>query len=170
MTKQSLPIVLPAALLVLAACAADGSHEKAELAEIDARHAANLDRFHEAQEAFARRWKAPIELDFPGEGTLQIHECALQGYDEHVELFLNYSYVNTTGAPIDGVRVTIELVDPRTNAVRSEETRLNFPPLIPFLPEGSFTTVAHVPTRGLHLVPGWSWRMRAQRREHRASE
>ncbi|MBK7875240.1 MAG: hypothetical protein IPJ77_05750 [Planctomycetes bacterium] len=162
MMKPTLTLLLPVGLL-LAACASDASQKKLALAEIEARHATERSRLQDAQDAFARRWKAPFELEFPGEGTVQVHECALHGYEDHVEVFLDYSYVNTTGKPIDGVRIEIDLVDPRTGAARTEETRLTFPPLIPFLPESSFTTVAHVPTRGLHLVPGWEWRIRPQR-------
>lgn len=151
---------LPLLALALAACAADPSGKKLELAAIDARHRSEKAGLEQAQEAFRRRWKAPLELEFPGEGTIEILECALQGYDEHVELRLLYSYVNTTGKPIDGVRITYELVDPISGQVREDETMLRFPPLIPFVPESSFTTNVNIPTRGLHLQPGWEWRIR----------
>jgi hypothetical protein len=155
------PIAL-ASLLVLAACAAGPSDKKLELAEIEARHQAEKAGLEQAQDAFRRRWKAPFDLEFPGEGTIEIGECALQGYEDHVELRLLYTYVNTTGRPIDGVRIVFELVDPESGQVRAEETLLRFPPLIPFLPDSSFTTAVNIPTRGLHLRPGWEWRIRPQ--------
>ncbi len=162
-------IVVVASVLLAAGCESNRPDKKLEIAEIDAQHTREKAALERAQADFNRRWRAPFTLEFPRAGTIQIGECALQGYDEHVELYLDYTYVNTTGKPIDGVRISIELIDPRTGAVRSEETRLNFPPLIPFVPESSFTTAAHVPTRGLHLVDGWQWRIRAERIVRRAA-
>lgn len=154
----NLALLLP----LLAACASEQTQKKLALAEIDARHANERAVLESAQAQFTRRWKVPMELEFPGAGTVQIHECSLQGYEEHVELRLQYTYVNSTGRPIDGVRIAIDLVDPASGGVRTEETRLVFPPLIPFVPESSFTTAANIPTRGLHLREGWEWRMRVE--------
>lgn len=160
-------ILFTTSLTLLAACAADpygprGADAKQELDAIDARHSAEKSALERAQADFAKRWKAPFTLEFGDQGTIEVGDCALQGYDEHVELHLLYTYVNTTGRPIRGVRIVVELVDPDTHAALANEARLSFPPMFPFAPESSYTTAANVATRGVHLKPGWEWRIRPQ--------
>ena len=149
-------------LLGAVACDANEPNPKLEIAAIDAQHAREKAALERAQADFNRRWRAPFTLEFPGAGTIQIGECALQGYDEHVELRLRYTYINTTGAPIRGVRITVDLVDPVTKNVTSFDSTLHFPPLIPFEIDSSYTTTVNLPTRGLHLTPGWEWRIRPE--------
>lgn len=151
---------LPVLPMMLAACASEPSDAKLELQAIDERHAAEKSELAAAQSAFDHRWKAPFTLEFPGEGTIEVGECALQGYEEKVDLRLLYTYVNTTGRPIRGVRIEIELVDPRTHAVLEQDSTLSFPPMLPFVPESSYTTAVNIPTHGLHRLPGWEWRIR----------
>ena len=145
--------------LLLTACAAEGPDPKQELQAIDARHSSEKAALEKAQSDFAKRWTAPFTLEFGDQGTIEVGECVLQGYDPHVELRLLYTYVNTTGHPIRGVRIVIELVDPETHAVMAQDAQLTFPPMYPFAPESSYTTTANVPTRGVHLRPGWEWRI-----------
>lgn len=148
--------------LLLGACATDSAGKQHLLEEIDARHATEKARFEELQAAFARRWKTPFDLEFPGVGTITVLDCELEGYEGDVELRLHYTYYNSSGTPIRGVRIAIDLVDPESGGVRTEETRLHFPPLIPFAPDSSFTTAASIPLRGLHLRKGWEWRIRPE--------
>lgn len=155
-------IVVVSSVLLAAACESNRPDQKLEIAEIDAQHTREKAALERAQADFNRRWRAPFTLEFPRAGTIQIGECALQGYDEHVELRLRYTYINTTGAPIRGVRIVVDLVDPMTKDVTSFDSTLHFPPLIPFELDSSYTTTVNLPTRGVHLTPGWEWRIRPE--------
>lgn len=149
-------------LILLCGCSGDRRLQQSELAEISQHHQAELRQFETAQAEFARQNPMPKELDFPGEGMLLLHECTLEGYPGHEELWLRYTYVNTTGHVIDAARITLTLSDPATDTQWTEETNLELPLRFRLGPGSSYTTYMHVPTQGMHLSPQWQWKIRAE--------
>jgi hypothetical protein len=155
-------IVLLAALIACASCNSSGQRERDELGEISAHHDFDLQQFQEVQAEFARRNPTPRRIDFPGQGTVLVHESSLEGYPGREELWLRYSYVNTLDHTIDAARITITLSDPETRSEWTETTHLALPISFRLTPDSSYTTYAHIPTRGIHLHPSWSWSIRAE--------
>jgi hypothetical protein len=153
---------LPIAMCTLAGCSGDRELQHSELAEIAQHHDTDLYEFREAQAEFARDNPMPKRLEFPGEGTLLLHECTLEGYPGHEELWLRYTYVNTTGRVLDAARITLTISDPETHAEWSEDTKLILPLGFRLGPDSSYTTYVHVPTSGMNLHPHWQWKIRAQ--------
>ena len=145
----------------LVSCAGRGDRPT-ELDAISADHEFDVRQFQEAQSGFARRNPVPRRIDFPGQGTVLLHECSLQGYPGHVELWLRYTYVNTTGHTIDAANVTITMRDPRTHEEWSDSEHLALPITFRMTPDSSYTTYVHLSTRGIHLDPGWQWEIRAE--------
>jgi hypothetical protein len=160
--SSSLGWVASIGLLALTACSRDRAHQRRELDEISDQHASEVRELDEARAEFARKNPMPKKLEFPGQGTLLLHECTLEGYPGHVELWLRYTYVNTTGHTIDAARITLTLSDPARGEQWTDETELALPMLFRLGPESSYTTYTHVPTRGMHLDPGWKWEIRAE--------
>jgi hypothetical protein len=149
-------------LACLTGCSHDRELARNELNEISAQHEIELQEFKESQDEFLRRNPMPRKLEFAGQGTLLLHECTLEGYPGHEELWLRYTYVNTTGHTIDAARVTITLTNPETRAEWSDTTELTLPISFRLTPESSYTTYAHVPTHGVQSNPKWEWKIRAE--------
>lgn len=154
------PVLLFIGLGTLLACSGDRDHHRREIAEISERHDRELARFEEAKAEFARRNPVPAQLDFPGDGTILIHECEFQGYPGREEFRLLYTYVNTTGHVIDEARITLTLPGPDPDTQESREVRLKLPLGFRFNPDSSYTTHLQVPTHGSHLRPSWEWKIR----------
>ena len=154
-TRLAAALILGA--IVLSGCSHGQAARRRELSDISERHAQELSAFERAQAAFARTHPMPRRLDFPGAGTILLHECALQGRPARAELWLRYTYVNTTNRPIDAVLVTITIDDPAGEDGTGVEMPLELPLGFRFSPDSSYTTSIAVPTEGLHLDPGWSW-------------
>jgi hypothetical protein len=162
-TMMRLPLGAFAFVLVLlsSACSTEQDARHRELAEMSQQHAQDLAEFQEAQAAFARRNPTPSQRDFPGEGTILLHEVSLGGRPDRAELWLRYTYVNTTDHPIDEAVVTIAIHDPTDSARdHAEEMRLRLPLQFRFSPDSSYTTYIAIPTQGAHLSPSWSWDIR----------
>jgi hypothetical protein len=142
-------------------CASERDIRRREVAEISQLHAQELARFQEAQAAFARANPMPAQRDYPGHGTILLHEASLGGRPDRAELWLRYTYVNTTDHPIDEVLVAIAIHDPSDPARdHAEEMRLQLPLKFRFSPDSSYTTSLGIPTHGAHASKGWSWDIR----------
>jgi hypothetical protein len=146
---------------LLVGCSEDQALRHHELAEISERHAQELSSFQQAQAAFASDNPMPRQLDFGSQGTILLHEAALDGPPARAELWLRYTWVNTTDHLINEVLVTITIHDPTAGG---EDHGMDMPLRLPlkfrFSPDSSYTTSIQVPTEGLHLHPGWSWDIR----------
>jgi hypothetical protein len=154
-----------ASLLLLCApiassCSQDQAVRRRELTDIAHRHDQDLAALQAAQSAFLRANPAPRQLEFGQDGTLLIHEDALDGPLEHEQLWTRYTWVNTTDHAIDKVWITIRLLDPAGAEVEHVEMPLELPLKFRFSPDSSYTTSIGIPTGGLHLRPGWSWDIR----------
>lgn len=148
--------------LAAAGCSHSRELERGEIEAIAQRHDDELAAFHHEQLEFARRNPVPQQLDFPSDGTILIHECALAGYPGRAELRLQYTYVNTTGRTIDGAHVTIALRDPTRDVEWSQAMDLELPLSFRFSPGSSYTTHVELPTHDVQLQPGWTWRIRPE--------
>jgi hypothetical protein len=160
MTRISLPALGLLGVSVLASCSEDQALRRREVDEISAHHEQDLGEFHEAQAEFTRANPVPRQIDFGQDGTILIHACALDAPPEHAQLWLRYTYVNTTDHPIDEVMVTIRLNDPAGAAVKSVDMPLSLPLKFRFSPDSSYTTSIGIPTDGLHLQHDWSFDIR----------
>ena len=145
---------------IVSSCAQDEAARRRELTEISDRHAHDLAALQTAQASFERANPAPRQLGFGQDGTILIHEDALDGPLEHEQLWLRYTWVNTTAHTIDKVMITIRLLDPSGAEVEHVEMPLELPLKFRFSPDSSYTTSIGLPTGGLHLQPGWSWDIR----------
>lgn len=153
--------MLAGGAVTFSGCDADAAIRRRELNEISTHHARELAAFQDAQAVFARDNPAPRRLDFADDGTILIHENALDGPPARAEVWLRYTWVNTTDHPIDEARVAITLHDPSgVVADRGVEMPLKLPLMFRFTPDSSYTTSIGIPTEGLHLQPGWSWDIR----------
>ncbi len=156
---SSLWLALSAVFLV-SACSEDQAVRRRELTEISATHTHDLSAFQQAQSAFAQSNPVPRQLDFGQDGTILIHDCALDGPLEHEQLWMRYTWVNTTNHAIDKVLVTIRLVDPDGALVKQVDMPLELPLKFRFSPDSSYTTSVGLATDGAHSRAGWSWDIR----------
>ena len=163
-TSRSLavPLLLSIASIALAACTDDRDAKRRELDEIAASHQVELVQFEQAQAAFVRRNPMPRQLDFPGEGTILVDECSLEGFPEHEQLLLRFTYVNTTDHAIDEARITLTLWDQESGSKSSDELVLRLPLARGFSRDSSYTMSVHEPTHGIHLRPNWEWSITAR--------
>jgi hypothetical protein len=149
-------------LLTTPGCSRDRDLERHELEEISAHHDLDVRTFQEARAEFARKNPVPRRIELPGQGTIVLFECTLEGYPGREELWVRYMYVNTTGHSIDAARITIRASDPETRAEWTDSTELVNPMLFRLGPDSTFTTYAHLPLRGMQLHPKWEWSISAQ--------
>jgi hypothetical protein len=152
-------LALSGALLV-SACSEDREIRRRELTEISSHHAQDLTALQQAQSAFTQSNPVPRQLDFGKDGTILLHECALDGPLEREQLWMRYTWVNTTSHDIDKAVVTIRVLDPDGAEVEHVDMPLSLPLKFRFSPDSSYTTSVGVPTDGVHLRAGWSWDIR----------
>jgi hypothetical protein len=157
-------VVVCLAAFVLAGCGATEQERRHEVAAIAAVHKSELSHFEEARDEFARRHPMPKTLDLRDSGTLIVHECALQGYSEHEELWVKYTWVNSTHHDVGPVHVTISLRDPSSQQSRSETVALD--PILRsrFGPDCSYTTFLRLPLSGMKYGPDLEWSIDARTR------
>jgi hypothetical protein len=148
--------------LVVSACSEDREIRRRELTEISSHHAEDLTALQQAQSEFARANPVPRQIDFKRDGTILLHACALDGPLDHEQLWMRYTWVNTTSHDIEQVMVTIRLLDPDGAVVEHVEMPLSLPLKFRFSPDSSYTTSVGLPTDGVHLRAGWSWDIRPQ--------
>jgi hypothetical protein len=154
--------LLTIALLIPAACSDEREFQRHELDEIALAHKTELAQFEAAQSAFAQRNPVPRRWDFPGEGTIIVDECSLEGFPEHEQLLLRFTYVNTTDHALDEARITLTLHDPDSGSRSSDELVLRLPLALGFSRDSSYTMSVHEPTHGIHLHPNWEWTITAR--------
>lgn len=160
MKSLSVLLLCLSCAFLASSCSQDEAVRRRELIDISDRHAHDLAALQAAQSEFMRANPAPRQLGFGQDGTILIHEDALDGPLEHEQLWLRYTWVNTTQHSIDKVWITIRLLGPGGEEVEHVEMPLELPLKFRFSPDSSYTTSIGIPTGGLHLRPGWSWDIR----------
>jgi hypothetical protein len=163
MTRPSPALFAALAMLgapLLSSCSQDQALRRSELAKISSDHEQELAAFHQAQADFTHSNPVPRQLDFGADGTILLHACALDAPPERAQLWLRYTWVNTTDHPIDRVVVTIALKDPTGAEAKAVEMPLELPFRFRFGPDSSYTTSIDLSTDGVHLQHGWSFDIR----------
>jgi hypothetical protein len=108
---------------------------------------------------YAPRSKEPQMQEFEGCGTMFVWNHSLDGGAGWEYLRAAYTYKNTTDEKLDWVRVWCEVLDPAGRVVNRGEDVLMHPLGYAFTKGDTWSDEIKVPTRGIHLRDGWSWRI-----------
>jgi hypothetical protein len=148
--------------IAVASCASSDKQRHDEIYAIASVHKSELSRFELAESEFARRHPMPRRLELHGHGTLIVHECVLQGYPEREELWVKYTWVNSTGHEVGPVHVTIAARDPASQNSRSEEVVLDPILRAQFGPDCTYTTFLRLPLAGMQIGTDLEWTIDAR--------
>ena len=151
-----------AALALLAGCAADRRADRDEVDQISARHERDHSRLDAAKAEFAQHNPVPIVFECGDGGRIIVREAALEGFPGREELWIYYTWENTTDRPIDGVRVTLSVVDPVSRFRVDQEFDLTSPTLAPFGRESTYSSYVQVVAGDVGLSGRTLWEMRAR--------
>jgi len=119
------------------------------------------------QQVFREQNTAPQIFDFPGHGRVTVREITLDGYPGNTYLRCRFHYQNRTSEPVVQSWVMLDILDAEGQLVASQATVCIIPHPMP-IARGSFVSdELRARTYGVHLEPGWSWRIRcvAQRQQ-----
>jgi hypothetical protein len=149
-------VLLAAAALGAAACESPEVDRHKEMQEIAARHEAELQHFEDQRANFARRNPCPRRIEFPGQGTVLVHECSLRGMPGREQFWVKYTYVNTTGHGIDGAHIVIQLRD-SAGTLREEGSDARLPLGLRLGQDSSWTTFTQIDLEGLTKLGDLEW-------------
>ena len=112
------------------------------------------------QRVFREQNTVPQSFDFPGHGRVTVREITLDGFPGNTYLRCRFHYENRTDEPIVQAWVMLDVVAPNGRLVASQATACIMP--IPMaVARGAYVAdELRVQTHGVHLQPGWSWRIR----------
>jgi len=156
--KPSLPALAVVSLfpLVGSGCVEEQALRHQEMEAISARHEAELRHYEELRAQFAQRNPCPKRLEFPGQGTVLVHECSLRGLPGFPEFWLKYTYLNSTGHGVDGAHIVIRLRD-RAGTERTESSDARLPLGLRLGPDSSYTTFTQIGLEGLTKIGELEW-------------
>ena len=149
---------------LLGACASESVERRRDTDELAARHTAELRHFDAQRAAFAASNPVPQKLEFPGKGTILVHECRLRGRLGVETFWMRYSYVNTTGHPIEAAHVTLHVLD-AAGGDHVDEASAHLPLGFPFTPNSSYTTFAEVPVHDWSDIERITWKFEVRTTE-----
>jgi hypothetical protein len=158
---------LPARLLLLCtsalapACADYSALRHREMETIAARHEAELSHYEELRADFSRRNPCPKRLEFPGQGSVLVHECSLRGLPGREEFWIKYTYLNSTGHGIEGAHIVITLRNV-TGTERTESSDARLPLGLRLGPDSSYTTFTQIGLEGLTKIGQLEWAIEVQ--------
>jgi len=155
---------LALAPLLGAGCTDDEALRHRDTEAIAARHAAELRHYEQLRVDFARRNPCPQRLEFPGQGTVLVHECSLRGLPGHEEFWLKYTYLNSTGHGIESAHVVIKVQDV-AGSERTESSDARLPLGLRLGADSSYTTFVQIDLAGLVKIGElvWTIEVEAQR-------
>lgn len=140
----------------LSSCADEQAFRHREIEQISARHEAELRHYEELRAEFAGRNPCPKRLEFPGQGSVIVHECSLRGLPGREEFWIKYTYLNSTGHGIDAAHIVIKVRDTAgTERVDSSDARL--PLGLRLGPDSSYTTFTQLGLEGLTKIGQLQW-------------
>lgn|GEM_PF-2424142 len=144
------------------ACAGSREQERREIQELGERHDRAQSEFLASQAEFLARNAMPVRLDYPGIGTLVIHEAELGGRLGLEHFHTLFTWVNTTSGTTNGARVRVVIRNARGDIEREQRVDLRSLLGAGFCPDSSYTSFVDLPTGDLHLQPGWDWRVEVE--------
>jgi hypothetical protein len=148
--------LLAVAVLLACGCADEEALRHREMEAISARHEAELRHFEELRADFAGRNPCPKRIEFPGQGTVLVHECSLRGLPGREEFWLKYTYLNSTGHGIDSAHVRIRVRD-GSGTEREESSDARLPLGLRLGPDSSYTTFTQIGLEGLTKIGALQW-------------
>ena len=153
------PLLLASALA--AGCVDERALRRHEMEQISARHEAELRHYEELRAEFAGRNPCPRRLEFPGQGSVIVHECSLRGLPGREEFWIKYTYLNSTGHGIDAAHIVIRLRDP-AGGERTESSDARLPLGLRLGPDSSYTTFTQLGLEGLTKIGELEWTIEVQ--------
>lgn len=141
--------------LLLAACATpvqDGysrAHTSPELRELQA-----------CQRVFREQNTVPQIFDFEGHGRVSVREISLDGFPGDTYLRCRFDYQNRTDEPIVQAWVLLDVLASDGRLVSSQGVACMIPVPYPIARGSYVSDELRTRTHGVHLEPGWSWRIR----------
>jgi len=149
--------LLQALLLLSAGCVDQAARNRQEVARIAEEHERYMREFELARAEFERENPMPVKVDLGERGTLLIQDAGLEGRPGTEHLWVRFSYVNTTGAPLDSASVTLTLYDRETGTEWSETMDLKLSFGLSFGVDSSYTDSFRTPVRGIYRRRDWDW-------------
>lgn len=145
-----------ATLLVLLTSCATRSPEGNNAHELEL----ELRQLQTTQRVFREQNTVPQVFNFPGHGRVTVREITLDGFPGNEYLRCRFHYENRTDKPVVQSWVMLDILNPAGQLVASQATVCIIPhPMA--IKRGSFVMdELRALTRGAHLEPGWSWRIR----------
>ena len=143
------------------ACADEELLRHREMEALSARHEAELRHYEELRAQFAGRNPCPRQIEFPGQGSVIVHECSLRGLPGHEEFWIKYTYLNSTGHGIEAAHIRIRLRDP-AGSERTESSDARLPLGLRLGPDSSYTTFTQIGLEGLTKIGELDWAIEVQ--------
>lgn len=163
MNPRSLPFTLP--LLLAVACASPGRSERREHS-----HEIELRELQQAQQVFREQNTVPQVFDFEGHGRVTVRDISLDGFPGGTYLRCRFHYQNRTEKPVVQAWVSLDVLDADKNPVATQTANCIVPIPIPIARGSYYSDELRAPTLGVHLQPGWSWRIRCVADPEQADE
>lgn len=159
-----LPAVLGLLPFLASGCASEEARRRHEMEELAVRHEAELRHYEELRAAFARRNPCPRRIEFPGQGSVIVHDCSLRGLPGQEEFWVRYTYLNSTGHGIEGAHVVITLRDV-AGSERTESSDARLPLGLRLGPDSSYTTFTQIGLEGLTKIGELEWKIEVVARD-----
>ncbi|MFY9345072.1 MAG: hypothetical protein WAT39_21455 [Planctomycetota bacterium] len=157
--------LLLASLLLGSACATPTTNgRRSHQAELDLRE------FQMVQDVFRTEYTGKHEFDFEGHGRVTVREVSLDGFPGHSYVRCRFHYQNRTDKPVVQAWVSLDVLDKEGNVVATETSHCIVPTSTAIERGSYFSDELRTPTRGAHLEPGWSWRIRCLADAQQAEE
>lgn len=159
------PTVATAVLLFAAACATPAGTGRPEHV-----HEIELRQLQQAQQVFRAQHIGTREFDFPGHGRVTVREITLDGFPGQAYLRCRFHYQNRTEKPVVQAWVSLDVLDGEGRLVSTQSCRCIVPVPMPLARGSYYSDELRTPTYGVHLEPGFSWRIRCEAELERAEE
>jgi hypothetical protein len=137
-------------------CADEAAQRHREMELLSARHEAELRHYEDLRAQFAERNPCPKKIEFPGQGTVIVHECSLRGLPGREEFWIKYTYLNSTGRGIESAHILIKVQDAYGNE-RTDSSDARLPLGLRLGPDSSYTTFTQIGLEGLSKIGELEW-------------
>lgn len=150
-------IAAPFTALSLLACASTTDDSAATLADVEARHRAELHAFEAEQRRLASSLDLAEPLEFGPLGRVIVRDVELVGWPGNAFLRADFTWVNTGVRTRKPPLVQLTVWDPETDEGRAETLELVTTFGLEYGSGSTYTSWVEVPTEGIHTKSGWTW-------------
>ncbi len=91
---------------------------------------------------------------------MTVREISLDGFPGGTYLRCRFHYQNRTDKPVVQAWVSLDVLDAEKNPVATQTAHCIVPIPVPIARGSYYSDELRPPTFGVHLQPGWSWRIR----------